>query len=91
MTTRLTKRAFQVVDRVPTFAEPTTGMEQGSWERMPSDGKHAGRRAAAFDPSLSWQLDAALYLEEHVGGRLERWLARRLRRRLEARLPGRGR
>jgi hypothetical protein len=37
---------------------------------------------------LSWQLDAALFLEENAGGWLERWLARFLRRRLEARLPG---
>ena len=46
-----------------------------------------GPRLLRFDRVLSWQLDAALYLEEHAGARLDRWLARLLRRRLEARLP----
>ncbi len=40
-----------------------------------------------FDRALSWQLDAALYLEETAGARFDRWLAHLLRRRLEARLP----
>jgi len=44
-------------------------------------------RSARFDRTLSWQLDAALYLEETAGAHLDRWLARFLRRRLEARLP----
>ena len=47
----------------------------------------ARRRVKGFDRSLSWQLDAALYLEETAGARFDRWLARLLRRRLEARLP----
>jgi len=37
---------------------------------------------------LSCQLGAALFLEENAGGWFELWLARFLRRRLEARLPG---
>lgn len=45
-------------------------------------------RAPRSDRMLSWQLDAALFLEENAGGWFERWLARFLRRRLEARLPG---
>lgn len=51
----------------------------------------AGPRSTRFDRALSWQLDAALYLEEHAGARFDRWLARLLRRRLEARLPRWGR
>ena len=47
----------------------------------------AGPRLVRFDRALSWQLDAALYLEEHAGARLDRWLARLRRRRLEAHLP----
>lgn len=46
-------------------------------------------RSANFDRALSWQLDAALYLEEHARMLLDRWLARLLRRRMEARLPRR--
>jgi hypothetical protein len=46
-------------------------------------------RSANFDRALSWQLDAALYLEEHASMLLDRWLAHLLRRRLEARLPRR--
>ena len=46
-------------------------------------------RSANFDRALSWQLDAALYLEEYARMLLDRWLARLLRRRLEARLPRR--
>lgn len=48
----------------------------------------AQSRSPRFDRMLSWQLDAARFLEENAGGWLERWLARFLRRRLEARLPG---
>lgn len=44
-------------------------------------------RSARFDRALSWQLDAALFLEETAGARFDRWLARLLRRRLEGRLP----
>ncbi len=47
----------------------------------------ARRRVKGFNRTLSWQLDAALYLEETAGARFDRWLARLLRRRLEARLP----
>ena len=47
----------------------------------------AGPLSAGCDRMLSWQLDAALYLEEHAGVRFDRWLAHLLRRRLEARLP----
>ena len=46
-------------------------------------------RSANFDRALSWQLAAALYLEEHASMLLDRWLAHLLRRRLEARLPRR--
>lgn len=45
-------------------------------------------RSPRFDRMLSWQLDAALFLEENAGGWFERRLAHFLRRRLEARLTG---
>jgi hypothetical protein len=64
---------------------------RGSAGAIASGGLGDHQAVAAFDRSLSWQLDAALFLEEHAGGRLDRWLARRLRRRLEARLPERRR
>lgn len=48
-------------------------------------------RPVGFDRRLSWQLDAARYLEESANVRLDRWLARLLRGRLETRLPRRGR
>ena len=75
---------------------PKACNESGSAQRVTSGTKVntaargrqiAGPRLLRFDRALSWQLDAALYLEEHAGARLDRWLARLLRRRLEARLP----
>lgn len=79
---------------------PRAGNLSGSAQRVTSGTKvstAARRRQIArqrprqqpvrFDRALSWQLDAALYLEETAGARFDRWLARLLRRRLEARLP----
>ena len=76
---------------------PRACNESGSAQRVTSGSKVStaarGRqiarpRSPRFDPLLSWQLDAALFLEENAGGWFERWLAGFLRRRLEARLPG---
>ncbi len=56
--------------------------------KAPRTGNQSGdERWIRFDRALSWQLDVALYLEETAGARFDRWLARLLRRRLEARLP----
>jgi hypothetical protein len=77
---------------------PRARNESGSAQQVTSETKVStaarGRqiaqpRSANFDRALSWQLDAALYLEEHACMLLDRWLARLLRRRLEARLPRR--
>jgi len=71
--------------------------ESGSAQRVTSGSKVGtaarGRqitrpRSLKFERMLSWQLDAALFQEENAGGWFERWLARSLRRRLAARLPG---
>ena len=76
---------------------PRACNESGSAQRVTSGTKVstaargrqiAGRRLKGFDRALSWQLDAVLFLEENAGACLDRWLARLLRRRLEARLPG---
>jgi hypothetical protein len=75
---------------------PRAGNQSGSAQRVTSGTKVstaarrrqiARRRVKGFDRALSWQLDAALYLEETAGAQFDRWLARFLRRRLEARLP----
>ena len=75
---------------------PRARNEGGSAQRVTSGTKIstaarrrqiARRRVKGFDRTLSWQLDAALYLEETAGARFDRWLAHLLRRRLEARLP----
>jgi hypothetical protein len=75
---------------------PRACNESGSAQRVTSGskvstaargGQIARRRVKGFDRALSWQLDAALYLEETAGARFDRWLARLLRRRLETRLP----
>ena len=75
---------------------PRARNESGSAQRVTSGTKVstaargrqiAGPRSTRFDRALSWQLDAALYLEENAGAWFDRWLARLLRRRLEARLP----
>jgi len=75
---------------------PRAGNQGGSAQRVTSGIKvsTAARRrqipqwrSPVFDRTLSWQLDAALFLEETVGARFDRWLAHLLRRRLEARLP----
>jgi len=77
-------------------ASPRACHDSGSAQRVTSGTKvgiaargHqiARPRSARFDRILSWQLDAALYLEETAGAHLDRCLARLLRRRLEARLP----
>jgi hypothetical protein len=47
--------------------------------------------SAGFDRALSGRLDAVLYLEETAQSRIDRWLARLLRRRLEDCLPEGGR
>lgn len=76
---------------------PRACNESGSAQRVTSGfkvstaarGRQIARpRSPRFDRMLSWQLDAALFLEENASGWFERWLARFLRRRLEARLPG---
>lgn len=67
----------------------TSGSELSTAARRRQIARQRPRpRSVKFDRALSWQLDAALFLEENVGGRFDRWLARLLRRRLEARLPG---
>jgi hypothetical protein len=75
---------------------PRAGNQGGSAQRITSGteistaarGRQIARpRLTRFDRTLSWQLDAALYLEETAGARFDRWLARLLRRRLEAPLP----
>lgn len=75
---------------------PRACNESGSAQRVTSGTKVStavrGRqivrlRSVRFDRMLSWQLDAVLFLEENAGACLDRWLARLLRRRLEARLP----
>lgn len=75
---------------------PRACNESGSAQRVTSRTKvstaarrrQIARRVKGFDRALSWQLDAVLFLEENAGGWFDRWLARLLRRRLEARLPG---
>jgi hypothetical protein len=76
---------------------PKACNESGRAQRVTSGNKVStaarGRQSARprsprFDRMLSWQLDAALFLEENAGGWFERRLAHCLRRRLEARLPG---
>jgi hypothetical protein len=92
---------MRVVDKTKALGAlagvPRACNESGSAQRVTSGtevstaarGRQiSGPRSAKFDRALSWQLDVALYLEEHAGARLERWLARLLRRRLESRLPG---
>ncbi len=65
-------------------AQDTSGTKVST----PARGRQiAEPQSAGFDRALSWQLDAALYLEETVGARFDRWLARLLRRGLETRLP----
>ncbi len=75
---------------------PRAYNESGSAQRVTSGtkvstaarGRQIARlRSVRFDRMLSWQLDAVLFLEENAGACLDRWLARLLRRRLEARLP----
>jgi len=93
---------MRVVDKTKALGAlagvPRARSEGGSSQRVTSARKVStaargrqisGPRSAGFDRTLSWQLDAVLFLEETVGGRFERWLAHLLRRRLEARLPRR--
>jgi hypothetical protein len=77
---------------------PRAYNESGSAQQVTSGAKVStaarGRqiarpRSPRFDRMLSWQLDAALFLEENAGGWFECSLARFLRRRSEVRLPRR--
>ena len=91
---------MRVVDKTKALGAlagvPRACNESGSAQRVTSRikvstaarGRQIARpRSPRFDRMLSWQLDAALFLEENAGGWFDRWLARFLRRRLEARLP----
>jgi hypothetical protein len=93
---------MRVVDKTKALGAsagvPRARNEGGSAQRVTSRTKvgTAARgcqiskpRLTRFDQALSWQLDAALFLEESAGARLDRWLARLLRRRSETRLPRR--
>jgi hypothetical protein len=93
---------MRVVDKTKALGAlagvPRARNEGGSPQRVTSARKVStaargrqisGPRLTRFDQTLSWQLDAVLFLEETVGRRFDRWLAHLLRRRLEARLPRR--
>ena len=80
---------MRVVDKTKALGAlagvPRACNESGSAQRVTSGtkvstaarGRQIARpRSPRFDRTLSWQLDAALFLEENAGGRFERWLAR---------------